>query len=153
VVLRWLFVLGVTACGTADTTIDITHDPCAGIALAGGTTDTQRAGIEGALQLWAGHGVATTTEPTTIDIVFEHASGAFRGVYDDERGVIHVNDSIEELAPLSIVIAHELGHAFGLPHVTDRPSLMNPANLTQPPTDDDRVAVEAMWGRCGMPSQ
>lgn len=134
-----------------DTTIDITHDPCEGIALDGGSTKVQRAGIDAALRLWSDQGVAlSSTEPATISVVFETASGAFRGLYDDELGVIHINDGIEELGPLSIVIAHELGHAFGLAHVTDRPSLMNPANLTQPPTEDDRAAVDALWGSCDL---
>lgn len=147
--MRHLLLLTIAACGgTADTTIDITHDPCAGVALDGGTTDVQREGIAGALALWTDHGVRLTGEGAAIPVLFEPASQAFRGVYDDERGVIHINDAIEELDPLAIVIAHELGHAFGLPHVTDRPSLMNPANLTQPPTDEDRLAVEAIWGQC-----
>jgi len=145
-----LLVVGaLVGCGAGDTTIDITHDPCAGIVLEGGTTATQRTGIASALSLWSESGVALIgVEPSSIAVVFESASQAFRGVYDDEHGVIHINDAIEEQGPLAIVIAHELGHAFGLPHVTDRPSLMNPANLTQPPTDDDRLAVEALWGQC-----
>lgn len=136
--------------GAGDTTIDITHDPCSGITLLdAGASTSQRAGIAGALQLWAERGVALTgTDPTTIEILFEPASVAFRGVYDDERGIIHINDAIDEMSQLSIVIAHELGHAFGLEHVSNRPSVMNPANLTTIPTDDDRTAVEALWGQC-----
>ncbi len=141
----------IASCGTGDTTIDITHDPCGGIALDGGTTATQRAGLDGALRLWSDHGVMLTgNDLTTIAVVFEPASGAFRGVYDDEHGVIHINDAIADSGPLEIVIAHELGHAFGLPHITDRPSLMNPANLSQPPNDLDREAIEALWGRCSI---
>lgn len=139
----------LASCGTGDTTIDITHDPCAGVALEGGTTAVQRAGLDGALRLWNEHGLlAHPSEPSIISVVFEPASGAFRGVYDDELGIIHINDKIEDRGPLEIVIAHELGHAFGLPHINDRPSLMNPANLTQPPTEADREAIEALWGRC-----
>lgn len=141
--------LAIAACGgTADDTIDIIHDPCAGVALDGGSTDVQQAGIAGALGLWIGQGVTVGGDGAAIPVLFEPASQAFRGVYDDERGIIHINDALEELDPLSIVIAHELGHAFGLVHVTDRPSLMNPSNLTQPPTDDDRLAVQALWGVC-----
>ena len=146
---RFVWILGAACGGTQDTTIDITHDPCAGVALDGGTTEIQRGGLDAALRLWRDGGVALDrAEPATISVLFQPASQAFRGLYDDERGIILVNDSIEEPAPLAIVIAHELGHAFGLPHVTDRPSLMNPANLTQPPTDEDRHAVEELWGRC-----
>lgn len=140
----------VACTGGGDTTIDITHDPCSGVTLLdAGANASQRAGIEAALVLWADRGVALTgTDPTTIQIVFESASIAFRGVYDDERGIIHINSAIDEMTPLSIVIAHELGHAFGLEHVGDRPSVMNPANLTVVPTEDDRTAVETLWGRC-----
>ncbi len=141
-------VLFVTACGgTADTTINITHDPCAGVTLDGGSPGLQRNGIAEAIALWSASGV-TLPDGAEIPVLFERASQAFRGVYDDERGIIHINDGITELDPLSIVIAHELGHAFGLPHVSDRPSLMNPSNLTQPPTDEDRLAVVALWGEC-----
>lgn len=146
--MRLSVLILVTACGgTADTTIDITHDPCAGVTLDGGRTELQQAGIAGAIALWSAGGVVLA-DGAEIPVMFEPASQAFRGVYDDERGVIHINDAIAELDPLAIVIAHELGHAFGLAHVTDRPSLMNPANLTQPPTDEDRLAVEALWGSC-----
>ncbi len=146
--MRLFVLVVVTACGgTADTTIDITHDPCAGVTLAGGSTAIQQSGIAGAIALWTDSGM-TLGNGAEIPVLFEPASQAFRGVYDDERGIIHINDAIEELDPLSIVIAHELGHAFGLPHVTDRVSLMNPSNVTQPPTDEDRLAVEALWGAC-----
>ena len=48
------------------------------------------------------------------------------------------------------VIAHELGHAFGLFHVpaSERISLMNPGNLTTPPTTADQAALAALWGSC-----
>jgi len=143
-------VFCVACSGGGDSTIDITHDPCGGVTLdGGGANASQRAGIDGAVELWADRGVLLTgAAPATIGIVFESASGAFRGVYDDERGIILVNSGIEEIVPLSIVIAHELGHAFGLEHVSDRPSVMNPANLTLAPTDDDRTAIEELWGQC-----
>lgn len=147
--MRLSVLVVVAACGgTADSTIEITHDPCAGVALAGGTTEVQQAGIAGALALWTGGGVRLSGDGAEIPVLFEPASQAFRGVYDDELGIIRINDAIEDLDPLSIVIAHELGHAFGLVHVTDRPSLMNPSNVTQPPTDEDRLAVQALWGAC-----
>ena len=87
----------------------------------------------------------------TLRVRFEAASPPFHGLYDDETGIVYVNSAIEDLAPLSIVIAHELGHAFGLPHVeiAERDSLMNPGNLVIPPNDADRAAIEALWGRCG----
>ena len=110
------------------------------------------AGIDGAITLWNSRGIALAriSDLPTIEIVFEEASEAFRGVYDDERGVIHINSALTDLAPLSIVIAHELGHAFGLLHVpaSERVSVMNPGNLATPPTAADQGAVEALWGAC-----
>ena len=149
------------ACGgtTADTTIDIVHDVCAPIALSvHAPTDAQRAGILGALELWRAHGIETVSVldgvaagPDAIDLRFEPAALPFHGLYDDETGVVYINSDIEELSPLAVVIAHELGHSFGLPHVDTaaRRSLMNPGNLVTPPTDADQAALEALWGRCG----
>jgi predicted Zn-dependent protease len=141
----------LAACsGGGDSTIDITHDPCSGVTLrAAGASESQTAGIDAAIGLWAGRGIALSrvADHPTIEIVFEYASYAFRGVYDDERGVIIINEQIVEPA-LSIVIAHELGHAFGLPHVTGRTSVMNPANLETPPNDDDAGALAEIWGPC-----
>lgn len=144
-----LILLASGACAAHDQTIDITHDPCAGTTLGGGETDAQRAGIDAAIALWAGEGAALArSDAPAIEIRFEAASGAFHGVYDDEHGVIHINNAVVDPGELAIVIAHELGHAFGLVHVTDHVSLMNPGNLTTPPTDEDRQAVEALWGAC-----
>jgi hypothetical protein len=140
------------ACGGGDDgTIDITHDPCGGVTLmAPAASENQSAGIDGAIALWGGRGVelSRAVDVLSIEIVFEPASGAFRGVYDDETGIIHINSTLTDLESLSIVIAHELGHAFGLPHVTGRTSLMNPGNLATPPTEDDLGALEGLWGRC-----
>jgi Zn-dependent peptidase ImmA (M78 family) len=120
-------------------------------------TDTQRAGIDGALALWRGDGVATMSVVDaaaagagTIELRFETAGLPFHGLYDDETGIVYINRAIEDLTPLSIVIAHELGHSFGLPHVdtAERRSLMNPGNFVTPPTTEDRAAIEALWGRC-----
>jgi hypothetical protein len=134
------------------------HDVCAPIALTvGEPTDAQRAGIDGALALWRGEGVGTVSVidgaaagADAIQIRFEPAALPFHGLYDDETGTVYINSDIEDLTPLSIVIAHELGHSFGLPHVaaSERPSLMNPGNFVTPPTDGDRAAIEALWGTC-----
>jgi hypothetical protein len=151
----------LAACGgsnTADTTIDIVHDVCAPISLSvSAPTDAQRAGIAGALELWRAHGIGTVSVldgvaagAESIPLRFEPAALAFHGLYDDETGTVYINSDIEALAPLSIVIAHELGHSFGLPHIAtaERSSLMNPGNLVTPPTDADQAAVTALWGPC-----
>lgn len=124
-------------------------------------TVIQTSGIDAALALWRSHGVAQLgwmeTDPTAlaiepapspIAIHFEEAATAVRGLYDDENSVIYINDALTEPNSLKIVIAHELGHAFGLEHVEGRPSLMNKGNLTQSITDEDIATLQALWGPC-----
>lgn len=151
--------MGACGSGGGDDTIDITHDACAPIILTTSTlTEVQTDGILDAIALWRARGVpaltvrdaaqrAFTTAPSIV-LEFDDAAPAFHGLYDDERAVIYVNRGLTHRAALSIVIAHELGHAFGLEHVTGRASLMNPGNLTTPPNEEDEVALEALWGDC-----
>ena len=161
--MRWLAlvsVLGGAACGGegGDTTIDITRDPCAAVPLAPATepTELQAGGIADAIELWRTHGAPSlgardgklrTLEPA-VPIHFEEASQVSFGYYDDETGIVYVNTRITDRRALSIVLAHELGHVFGLEHVTDRPSLMNPGNYRTLPTAEDQAALEALWGHC-----
>ena len=100
-------------------------------------TDAQRLGIMAGLQLWnaaAGTRLAlggAAGSPTTdaagpsVPIHFQAAAPPFHGLY--EGGQVFVNDDLSG-APQAVVIAHELGHAFGLVHVptSARTSLMNP---------------------------
>jgi hypothetical protein len=142
------------------------HDVCAPISLAvNAPSDAQRAGIDGALALWRAHGIETVrvldgpdaiatdalAPDGVIELRFETAGGPFHGLYDDETSIVYVNSSIEDPTPMAIVIAHELGHSFGLLHVAsaERSSLMNPGNLVTPPNEGDQAEVEALWGRCG----
>jgi hypothetical protein len=135
--------LALVACASSDDTIDRTFDPCA-LAISAAGDPTQMAGITDGLALW---GIAPS-DGETLEVRFEHAAPAFHGFYDDERGIVLVNQRITDPKALAIVIAHELGHAFGLPHVDDRASLMNRGNLSITPTDDDRALVTARWGSC-----
>lgn len=140
-------------------------DPCAPLRLdAATTTEVQRAGLRDALMLWRERGVtafdAIDGEADAIDpapanapmiaIGFEDAAATFHGIYDPEALRVWINRDLVAREQVAVVIAHELGHVFGLAHVDRevRASLMNPGNLATLPTDEDQRALEAMWGRC-----
>lgn len=152
--IRVLAIIALAACGTsADVTIDNTHDACAPLALVSGkATTVQLAGMQAAEALWRDRGAPSLglRAGATLEVRFEPAAAPFHGVYDDENAVIYINDDLADETTLSIVIAHEVGHAFGLVHVpaSERPSLMNPGNLATPPTADDQAALAAIWGSC-----
>lgn len=139
------------ACSANDSgSIALTHDACAPLALVSSAASTEQLeGIDAAQTLWRDRGAPSIglRAGATLDVHFEDAAPAFHGLYDDTTGLIYINTDLREPA-LSIVIAHELGHAFGLVHVTDRESLMNPGNLATPPTAEDQRALAALWGTC-----
>lgn len=127
----------------------VVFDACAPLALVtSAPTSTQQAGITAAQDLWRDRGSPAIGRfaGETVEVRFEQAGSAFHGLYDG--GMILINQDLTDSATLSIVIAHELGHAFGLQHVTDRESLMNPGNLTTPPTVEDQREIEMLWGTC-----
>ena len=147
-------LLGACAGTPATTDIEKTVDACAPLALVSAApTDVQNAGMDGAQQLWLDRGAPALglRAGATMEVRFEDAGQPFHGLYDDQEGVIYINRAIMDDAVLSIVIAHELGHAFGLAHVSGRASLMNPGNTSVGPTAEDRAAVTALWGSCAAP--
>jgi hypothetical protein len=150
--LRRSLLCCLAACGApADQTIDLTHDVCSSITVSAPTgTAEQLAGIDAAIALWADRGAASISqaEPPAILIEFADAAPNFHGLYDDEVGIVYVNRRISDPQILSIVIAHELGHAFGLPHTEQHTSVMRPGNLDTPPTEGDQLELERLWGRC-----
>jgi hypothetical protein len=154
--LRWwnasLLALTCVACSTSssDATIDVTFDACAPIAITASADPLRAAGIRDAFALWSDRGVPLlgVGGGAMIELRFEAAAEAFHGLYDDERGIIFINAKLTDPDALAIVIAHELGHAMGLPHIDGEPSLMNQANTTTGPTAEDEQRVRALWGSC-----
>ncbi|MBA3539151.1 MAG: hypothetical protein H0T79_05950 [Deltaproteobacteria bacterium] len=134
--------------------INITHDVCGPIVLAAPTaTEPQLAAIDHAMTLWHARGVEQLTrggDPAVIDFVFQRALPGIHGLYDDDASRVYINQGIVDPDMLAVLIAHELGHAFGLVHVDrhDRSSVMNPGNLEVTPTDEDQQAIEVLWGDC-----
>lgn len=141
----------------------VTFDPCTPVTLvpdANATAD-EVAGVAAGAALWnasAGADVLTTaptpgdggTADRTLPIHFQAAAAPFNGLYDGPNGQIYINEDLTG-QQLAITVAHEVGHSFGLVHIPpdQRPSLMNPGNLTVLPTPQDVATLAAIWGRCG----
>lgn len=151
---------GACTGGPSDHVLDIVFDVCEPFAVNAPEADTvQRAGIERALELWREHGIAAAATTATagegvpvIEVRFAEGSPVFHGIYEDEVGVIYINRDLRDAETLAIVLSHEMGHAFGLWHVSsdDRYSVMNPGNLDIAPTTDDGLALTEVWGPCSL---
>ena len=134
----------------------IAFDACAPLTLVpdASLTDAQAAGIDAAIALWnqrAGTRLARSgsQEISGLPIHFQAAAPPFHGLYDAPRGQVFINTDLAGEA-LTITIAHEVGHAFGLSHVSagQRTSVMNPNNLVVEPTPEDIDTLAMRWGVC-----
>jgi hypothetical protein len=162
-------LLPLTAgCGGASSgsvTSAIHFDACRPLALTvgAGTSADREAGVRGAVDLWnqaagtrlsvipAGAAPAVEADGTstpTLPVGFEAAAAPSHGFYDPALARVLINDDLSA-RPLAVTIAHEVGHAFGLVHVTGRPSVMNAGNLDVEPNAGDVDALAQLWGRCG----
>jgi hypothetical protein len=159
--LGWTLAV-LTACSADPAASYLALDPCDVLAITPiDASPLELDGLAAALALWRAHGVsafepasvgdpAVTASAPAIAIRFDDAADAFHGVYDPPSATITINRAITDRPTLAIVLAHELGHVFGLAHVAAaaRASLMNPGNLATPPTDADQRTLEARWGTC-----
>ena len=172
-VLSFLFVPLAAGCGasSSDAVVNaVRFDPCRPLALVldDGITAARTAGVQAARDLWNQSAfarlsvelAATPTGPAgappaapptdaspTLPVHFEVAADPSHGYFDPVVGEVLINDDLTA-RPLAVTIAHEIGHAFGLVHVSGRPSVMNPGNLDVEPNAGDVAALAALWGQC-----
>lgn len=158
-----LAVLIGAGCGGASTelpTSAIRFDACRPLTLVvdEGASARQMLGIHAAIDLWNGPALtrlqATSPLPAgedpgtpTLPLHFRTAAEPSHGFFDPLSGEILINKDLSDHA-LAVTVAHEVGHAFGLVHVTDRPSVMAPGNLNVEPSADDVRALAELWGPC-----
>jgi hypothetical protein len=153
-------LVGGCAADASDRTLQIVYDVCEPIALVPGpgADEAEIASLDDAVAMWNGLGQTRLSRAAPgaarsgprLDIRFETAASVFYGVYDDEGGVVYINHRIADRHERAITIAHEIGHAFGLFHVSDRESVMNPQNLVVEPTRDDAGDLAVLWGDCAV---
>jgi hypothetical protein len=146
-------LLGVGCVGGGDAAAPPIFDPCAPLVIAADAdaTTAERAALGDAVGLWrAMSRVRVTTEEVAdaphLYVAFRDAPLVFFGIY--ETAGIAVNRGLTDPAERAVVLAHEMGHAFGLEHVTDGGSVMHPGNLTVVPGPRDAEALAALWGAC-----
>jgi hypothetical protein len=149
----------VSGC-SADSSIDTTFDPCSDltVAVVGGPSAAELESVEEAVLVWDAvlpTQIEVSPEPGpagTLTIHFDSGDTYYRALYFDAIGAIHVSREHLAEADYPLAIAHELGHAFGLFHVSpdERESLMNVGNLEIPATDADADAVRELWDACAL---
>lgn len=136
-------------CGEAETFDGIPYNPCelTIVRAVAGASAAQVSAIERAVELWRDvDGPLLTTEETPgaphLLVSFVGAAPAFLGLYQPDSRDILINDRVSGRA-LEVTVAHEMGHAYGLRHESQRPSVMAKANVTVSPTPEDVAAIRA----------
>jgi hypothetical protein len=137
----------------------VVFDPCAPLALVldPQASAAQAQGIADGLALWNARAqtrlsvVSAPPAPgaAAVPVHFQGAAAPFHGLYDPGTGQVFINDDLADHQRM-VAVAHEVGHAFGLKHVStdERASLMNAGNLDVDPTAADADALAGLWGRC-----
>jgi len=122
----------------------------------GNWPDSAVSDLEAACHVWDPLGANLRLDalnaPQTIPVHFEpipsyiEGSGRASGVYVNQTGEIYIDpdfvaDAIKQVA------AHELGHAMGLPHLTEsKPGLMQPVtDKYSVLSDNDRELFHKYW--------
>jgi len=154
--LRGYLALALAAgvgCGSSTAGPDVVFDACAPLAVAAPAADAdQIASIGGAVAMWNARGVTglARADAGAVTIEFRDAADAFYGFYDAPNATVYINLRLTDPAERAITIAHEIGHAYALVHISldERASVMNPGNLTVAPNDGDTTALAALWGAC-----
>lgn len=132
----------------------IVFSPCAPVQLApfADTTDAERQSIEAAVAMWRLVGVTALTlgpvsSEDSVSVRFKEAAVLFHGVYEPDSGDVFINRGLAG-TEREVTVAHELGHALGLPHVdkATRLSVMNPSNLEVLPSLEDEGELKRLWG-------
>jgi hypothetical protein len=144
-----------TSCTETFDAPDVLYDACSPIVVVAGpeASDAERQAVVDGVTLWNQRGVtALTTHDVPgaprITVTFQDAAPAFHGYYDGDTGQVYVNRALPDAHARAVTVAHELGHAVGLPHISERESVMQKANLVVEPNADDGIAVLAFWGGC-----
>jgi hypothetical protein len=154
-----LVLVTVAACGAPvdDGSVSF-FDVCRPTALviAADATAAQRADVAAAFDLWAAVGgppmvLAEGAPPEgaqALPVGFVEIADFYRGGYRPHRGDIVLNRRLEGARVRAIVLAHEIGHAFGLLHTSEPRSLMHPWNTEVPPSGDDARLIRERNGPC-----
>jgi hypothetical protein len=152
-----LFVLLSCAFGCGDASPagpEVHFDACQDVILVpdASITDAQLAGVRAGTALWNERARTRLTLDTAVAapalaIRFQRAAAPFHGFYDAQTATVFINEDLKDAAQ-AVVIAHEIGHAFSLAHVSQRPSVMSAGNLETEPTAEDVETLASLWGPC-----